>query len=216
MTKNKLTGKIEKTQVTGDADTRDYIGASIIGSDCLRQIWYELKGTKGAGVSAKIQRTWDIGKRLESLVIRWLTDAGFAIEITNKDLVSEKVTDFKGHVDALIKLEEEVFILEIKTAKDASYGVFAGNGLKIWNPQYYAQIQSYMGMSGIHGAFIIVLNKDNSDLCDEWISFDDDFYKKLEEKALFISQAVTEPPRISGSPLWYKCKLCKFNKVCHE
>jgi len=70
-------------------------------------------------------------------------------------------------------------------------------------------------MSGIHKTYFVVLNKDSSDIMDERIDFDADFYKTLEEKAIMIASATSEPPRVSGSPLWYKCKLCKFNKVCH-
>ena len=72
-----------------------------------------------------------------------------------------------------------------------------------------------MGMSSILNAYILVLNKDNSELSDEFVEFDEEFYKTLQSKAWMIANASVEPPRISASPLWYACKTCKFNKVCH-
>lgn len=216
MTRDKLTRLIEKSQSHVEDETRDYIGASSIGSDCLRKIWYEFKGTEAQEVPTKMRRTWTIGKTLEGLVIEWLTVAGLYIENYEDTIFSSRIPQFKGHVDGLINIGDTTIVLEIKTAKDASFKIFVRDGLKVWNPQYYAQIQSYMGMLGVFSAYILVLNKDNSDLSDELITFDADYYHQLEEKALMISNAVIPPPRINSSPLWFQCKQCKYNKVCHE
>jgi hypothetical protein len=200
-----------------DGDARNYIGASSIGSDCLRQIWYQYKGVKAEAVPAKFRRTWAIGKKLEGLILDWLESTGLTIVRLWWDLKSENVPFFKGHVDSVwTKKEVPYEIIEVKTAKDASFKIFVKKGVKVWNPQYYAQIQSYMGMSGIHSTYILVLNKDNSDLSDELVEFDPTYYVNLECKALMISNAKVEPPRINGSPLFFKCKMCKFNKVCHK
>lgn len=219
MTRDILTKRIEKYQAQDSNDIRDYIGASIIGSDCLRQIWYEFKGTKAEQVPTKTRRTWAIGKWLERLVMEWLDDAGIELGVLQKKtLTSVLIPKFQGHVDTVWvgKSNKIKAIIEIKTAKDASFKVFVKKGVKIWDPQYYAQIQSYMGMSGIFSTYILVLNKDNSDISDELVIFDAVFYASLEQKALMISTAVIAPPKINGSPIFYKCKMCKFNKVCHK
>lgn len=217
MNKNTLCKKIEKAQSRDDRKTRDYIGASGIGAECLRQIWYEYKGTKAEAVPTKIRRTWAIGRHLEGLILDWLTEAGIEIQRTWADLEAEGMPYFKGHVDSVWIKKGKVFaIIEIKTAKDASFNIFVKKGLKAWNPQYYAQIQSYMGMSGIHTAYILVLNKDNSEISDELVTLDEEFYQKLRDKAAMVANAHVAPPKINGSPLWYQCKMCKFNKICHK
>jgi hypothetical protein len=217
MTIGKLRKLIEEHQETIIDEVRDYIGASSIGSDCLRQIWYEYKGTPSSGIPTKTRRTWDIGKALEGLVLDWLEAAGITLVRTWLDLTSAKVEIFKGHLDAVWTKKGEAFaIIEVKTAKDSIYKTFVNKGVKVSHPQYYAQIQSYMGMSGIHSAYILVLNKDNSELYDELVTFDEEFYKRLEDKALMISQSNIEPPKVNGSPYWWQCKICKFNKECHK
>lgn len=216
MSNNKLTKLIEKHQERAMDDARDYIGASSIGSDCLRQIWYQFKGVKAEAVPTRFRRTWAIGKRLESLVVEWLVAAGVKVVRDEFDYHAEGMPYFQGHFDGILTYRKERAILEIKTAKDASFKIFVKKGLKVWNPQYYAQIQSYMGMSGIFSTYILVLNKDNSDLSDELVTFDPVFYEGLKQKAAMIYGAKVEPPRIHGSALWYQCKMCKFNKVCHK
>ncbi|HEV7423866.1 MAG TPA: YqaJ viral recombinase family protein [Candidatus Paceibacterota bacterium] len=183
----------------------------------MRQIWYELKNPGGEPASAKVHRTWDIGKQLEGLVLDWLENAGIEISRTYHDLYEKGMPYFQGHVDAIwIKDEKPYAILEIKTAKDSNYRLFVNKGLESWSPQYYSQIQTYMGMSGIHLSYVVVLNKDSSEFFDEAVTFDESFYDQLKKKAKMIYEATIEPPRINGSPLWYQCKLCPFNKVCHK
>lgn len=206
---------IDHHQESIEDEPRDYIGASSIGSDCLRQIWYQYKGYKGEGVPSKTRRTWDIGKTLEDVVFKWLLNAGVNVEKSEITFFAKEMPYFQGHFDGILMLKNVPYVLEIKTAKDASFKIFVNKGLKIWNPQYYAQVQSYMGMSSIFSAYILVLNKDNSDISDELVAFDEVFYEKLKQKALMIYGAKSEPPRINGSALWYQCKSCKFNKICH-
>ena len=226
MSRDKISKKIEKYQSLIEDDERNYIGASSIGSDCLRAIWYQFKGVKAQSVPAKFRRTWAIGKALEQVVYNWLCDIGMVIWRNYPELVHPTMPFFKGNVDGVcvkgLKDNTPKAIIEIKTAKDASFKIFVKKGVKVWNPQYYAQIQAYMGLSGenelnrINSTYILVLNKDNSDISDELVTFDPEFYKKLEEKAAFVYGANAEPPRIHGSALWYQCKMCKFNKVCHK
>lgn len=217
MNKNTLSKKIEKNQSRDDKQTRDYIGASLIGAECLRKIWYEYNGTIAETVPTKTRRTWAIGRHLESLILDWLTETGIEIQRTWADLEAEGMPFFKGHLDSVwIKKGKPFAIIEVKTAKNSSFQVFVKKGVRIWNPQYYAQIQSYMGMSGIHSAYILVLNKDNSEISDELIQFDEAFYQQLRNKASMIAGANIPPSKINKSPLWYQCKMCKFNKVCHK
>ncbi len=216
MTRDTLTKLIETCQEHDDDEVRNYIGASSIGSDCLRQIWYQFKGVKAERVPAKFRRTWAIGKKLESLVLEWLINAEVETDKTDKTYYAKEMPYFQGHFDGIIVIGKKQAIIEIKTAKDASFKIFVNKGVKAWNPQYYAQIQAYMGMSGIFSTYILVLNKDNSDISDELVTFDPNFYEKLCDKARMIHGAHIEPPRINGSPLFFKCKMCKFNKVCHK
>ena len=213
MTTGELTKIIEKYEYPIE-EKRNYIGASSIGSDCLRQIWYEFTGQEGDRPLLRLKRTWDIGKKLESYIIELLQDAGITIHQDQLEVSDYELPYFKGHIDGyLIDLEA---ILEIKTANDASFNLFKKNGLKKWNPKYYAQLQAYMGMNNLYKAYILVLNKDNSDIWDELVAFDEGYYLGLREKARVIYNAKIPPPRIHASPIWFQCRMCKFNKVCHN
>lgn len=212
----KLSKLIDDSFKDDDEKPRNYIGASSIGSDCLRQIWYQFKGVKAESVPPKMRKNWAIGKALEKTIVEWIKQAGFKVETGNLEFNHDGAPYFKGHFDGFLIYRKKKYILEVKTAKNASFGILKRKGLKEWQPIYYSQIQSYMGMSGILNAVILVLNKDTGDLHDELIEFDAEHYSDLVLKAKMIHSSPFEPPKINASPLYFKCKMCQYNKVCHK
>ena len=197
---------------------RKYIGASSIGNPCNRAIWYDYHGTPNAGYGIATQIAFDVGKRLEGLILEYLRDAGLKIQTDELMLSCEDdlVSEFKGHIDALWwRSDIDPVIIEIKTAKSSSFNRFVNSGLREWAEQYYAQIQSYMGMMSIQSAVLLALNKDSSELHHEWVEFDADYYSELRAKAFAISTVEEAPPKINKSPLFFRCRMCKFKDVCH-
>jgi CRISPR/Cas system-associated exonuclease Cas4 (RecB family) len=211
MTTGKLT-KILNSIAIENETPRDYIGASSIGSPCMRQIWYAYNGYVGEPISPRLARTFEIGKRLEGMVLDDLESAGLYVIRDWWDLVDRELPYFKGHVDAVIGDA----IIEVKTAKDSSFKQFVKHGLRKWSPQYYAQLQAYMGMSGICESYLICLNKDTSELHDEQVMFQPQYYDGLRLKAEMIHAAQEPPPRVNHSPVFYVCKTCRYRRVCHD
>ncbi len=213
MTTGLLTKRIEKLKYDDDAP-RDYIGASSIGDSCLRKIWYQFTKAQSDPIPARTRRIWEMGHLLEDYAIHLLKRTGIAFEDYQVELCDSELPYFRGHFDGLMVKPRA--ILEVKTAKSSSFNVFVKHGLLKWSPEYYAQIQSYMGMSGILNAYILVMNKDTCSFHDEKIAFDAVYYATLKEKARLIYNAKTTPPRVHASPLWFECKMCQFNKICHN
>lgn len=204
---------------------RNYIGASSIGHSCLRKIWYQYKGFESSP-GPRTQITFDIGKSLERLIFNYLKisslrdDTQMSISGPSSmnnflNVECEQLKEFNGHLDALLIYQNWSVILEIKTAKDSSFNRFKNHGLRKWNEQYYAQLQAYMGMSGIHKAVLLALNKDNSELHEEWVQYDSFYYQDLVSKAQYIEQQEEAPDRINKSPLFITCKMCQFKELCH-
>lgn len=198
-------------------EDRDYIGASSIGHACARAIWYAFKGAERRPLTAKQIRTFSIGRRLEELLKEQIKLLGVplmdGLKITS--CYDEDVTVFKGNVDGILQIEGQHVILEIKTAKDSSFKLFVSRGLRKWRPEYYSQVQAYMGMKNIKTAYVLAINKDTSELHDEYVKFDDLFYHELRAKAKMIAEAENPPERINKSPLFYICSMCNYKEICH-
>ena len=212
-----LSRLIENSSISTHEKPRNYIGASSIGSMCSRSVWYGFHKPVKLLIEPRRRRTFDVGKSLEGLVLDWLERSGLTISRSWVDLNDKNVFLFRGHVDGMIlENDEAIAIIEIKTAKDSSFRVFEKKGLRLWYPVYYAQVQSYMGMSGVHKAYVIAINKDTSELHDECVSFDEVYYESLVAKAKSIIESPEEPPqKISQSPLYFACRMCDYRGICH-
>lgn len=201
---------------------RSYVGASGIGSECWRSIWYSFKGVQGIPFTARQRRTFEIGKRLEDMVLDYIELAGFKLirpAPGSKGIPCEdnEFPIFKGNMDGILFVTaNHQVVLELKTAKSSEYKKFVESGVKIWKPTYYAQIQSYMGMKGLKHAVIIVINKDTSEWHAEWVEFDEIFFYELRAKAVMISEMEEAPAKINANPCYWICQSCKYKDLCHK
>ncbi len=198
-------------------ERRKYIGASQIGRPCGRETWYRYQGIDGAPISAALRTTFEIGHRLEAMLLDYIELSGIDVERpseSNNYLFCEdaEIKVFQGHMDAILN---QSYVLDIKTAKHSSFNQFKSLGLKGWSPAYYAQMQAYMGMTGLKEAVLLAIDKDTSQLHEEWLDYDDYEYSQLRMRALAISTLDEPPARINKSPLYYVCQRCQFKAICH-
>jgi len=199
-----------------DEEPRHYIGASSIGRPCVRSIWYSYQGAEEEPINPRSQVTFQIGKELESMILEYLKKSGIFIVSQGKFFQDSEVQEFQGHVDGVIVLPDESrAILEIKTAKDSSYNQFVKHGLKKWQEIYYSQLQAYMGMSGIHKGVILAINKNSSEMHEEWVEFNAPWYEWLKTLANTIKSSDNPPPKISDTASYFICKQCHFRRICH-
>lgn len=199
-------------------EARSYLGASLLGTECDRQLWYEYKFPKPV-TDAKLQRIFDIGNAIEVLVIGWLKKSGF--EVVEKD---ENGNQFgfedemiAGHCDGAIRgLPEssEWHLLEIKSAKNSSFNSYKEFGVKAQNPRYFYQMQIYMLKLGLKRAMFLMVNKDTAEIYIERVEFE----KELAENALLRAKEIAKseqlPDRKWNKSSYFKCKICNYNKEC--
>lgn len=196
-------------------DKRRYIGASGIGNKCSRAIWYGYQGAESQQPSPSLKTTFDIGKRLEGMLLDYMEQAGLSI-VRDIHLKDSEFPIFQGHCDAvLLKRCEPISIVEIKTANTASFSSFKSKGLLVWRENYYAQLQAYMGMGGYSRGVLLAIDKNTSELHHEWVTYDDIYYHELREKARKIATATEPPEKINKNPIFFVCNQCSYRKVCH-
>lgn len=223
-------------------EKRDYLGASMLGDECLRKVQLQYLGNK-MPVSAQTLRTFDIGHCLECLVAEWLRIAGFELKTRNEDgeQFGFSIADgrLRGHVDGIIlSFPEELHsvtnskskkektmdatsrcLWECKTLNSKSWSDTAKRGLLVTKPLYYAQIQLYMAYLELEQCLFTALNKDTSELYFELIQFDSEAAQRYSDRAVQIIKASDSNelmPCISGDPSFFRCKMCGFKDTCRQ
>lgn len=208
-----LTDIIKKQLSLMKSSKRDYIGASQIGHECSRKIWYEYHSEESL-FPDKTKMTFEIGHAIEKVILGLLAKSDVEI-VNNSDIQRMELESLGGTPDAIIKKEGRFYILDIKTANDSSFNTFVKKGLKEWSMQYYYQLTAYMGLFGIGQAILFAINKNTSEFHEELIEYDPIQFSAIRWKAVSIKNSEQPPERLNKNPGFYICRGCPFKVKCH-
>lgn len=208
-----------------DDGYRDHLGASLIGTECTRSLWYSFRWATRARHTGRLLRLFERGQLEEARFIAALR----AIGVTVMDIDPETgrqwtVRDSSGHVggsmDAvcigLPEAEKTYHLLEFKTHSAKSFTSLVKDGVEKSKPLHYAQMLLYMELSGLTRAMYLAVNKDDEQLYSERVHADPAQAMRLIAKGQRVVQTTTPPERISTDPAWFQCKFCDHRPVCWE
>lgn len=209
------------------------LGASQIGSECSKMLWLSFRWTvpskfemptnskKTAGQMLKL---FERGQDEEARFIRDLERVGIEVQSFEED-GSQIRTDllaghFGGNVDGIgkgfLEAPKSNHVIEYKTHNDKSFQHLKKNGVQVSKPTHYAQMQIYMLGLGISRAFYFAVNKNDDELYQERIEFDEIYASSLLKRAEDIIFSMAPVAGVSDRPEYYMCKMCRYTKVCHK
>ncbi len=198
--------------------SRDYLGYSQLGGNCKRAIWYNFRWCKLNKTSARMQRLFKRGDWEEDRIIADLEAIGVEVYGQQKT-VKGLAGHIYGHIDGLAEnvpgFENQILLLEFKTANQKRYEKFKKDGIKKTAQHYYYQAISYMGKLNLQKCLFIVTNKNDESRWMKIIDFNDEEFSKIEHIGFQILSTDIPPERI-GLPTWYECKFCHYKDICHE
>lgn len=210
---------------------RPHLGASLIGHDCERHLWYSFRWSVKVPFIGRMLRLFDTGNREEFRLVIDLRNAG--VTVYDKDPASGKQFQFHDHgghfsgsMDAamkdLVEAPKTWHVGEFKTHNAKSFAKLVKVGVKKAKPQHWRQMNTYMGWSimesgpnGMRRAAYFAVNKDTDDIYMERVEFDQATFDLDREKAKRVIEAVRPPQRINSDPSWFECKFCDHHAVCH-
>jgi CRISPR/Cas system-associated exonuclease Cas4 (RecB family) len=210
---------------------RQYLGASIIGGKCTREIWYMWrhalnkenslpKDFKTGKPTGRICRLFERGHREEAIMFQHLREVGFEVNEFDDEGKQFRTSDIGGHFgggrDARARWPGlEWFLVECKSYNTKRYQDLIKNGVAEEEPKYYSQMQIYMNAEGLPYSLFMALNKDDESYHMEWIERDPlDATRKLERAEDIIS-AQEPPQRLTDTATDWRCKFCDFRNICH-
>lgn len=197
---------------------RGYLGASQIGNDCDRALWYGFHWAARPGFPGRILRLFDTGHREEERILNDLRAIGVRIEGTQAEF-SACNGHFRGHLDAvglgLLEAPKTWHLIEVKTMNKTSFNRFVEHGVEKSHPKYFDQMQVYMGAEELSRGALVAQCKDDDKIHIERVEYSGQAYRRLIGKAERIIDAASLPGRISEKPEFYKCRLCEYSMLCH-
>lgn len=221
------------------------IRPSDLGNDSLRRIFYSyLRVPPDEKISAPLKKIFDVGTSLHNMIKEWLDAAGLLIPYvdpaTGKPPISKftgkpdhefpvilEELDIKlGKVDAVLLLDNQLWICEIKSINNFKFGQ-----LQEAAPEHqmqaniyvhlfehclhrgdYAHVRELKGHEGVAGSVILYINKDSGALKEFFVEKNDRDLDQIVKKIAKIKTHVANHtlPKCSCE---YK-KSCPWNRKC--
>lgn len=205
------------------------IKPSKLGGECIAQIWYAFRWVARSPIDGQSARRMDRGTDRENSLVKYLRQAGWTVQDTDPSKEGKKFNqwNFKaldGHVSAYldgIMWHPDFFgggkvLLELKTMAKGRFGRLASKrSLMVTEPEYYGQIQPYMGAYGLPYCVFFAECQDTQEIYVEVIRFDPDYAARLLTIAEAVKNSRLRPARVAQSPTYHGCKRCEFLNVCH-
>lgn len=198
------------------------IGASFIGEECIRQIWFDWRGFAREQFDGRMLRLFQTGHLQEDRIIADLRLAGFSVWDKNEATAAQfEYSDDTGHfvtkVDGIVKDVPEStkpHLLEVKTHNKNSFTALVKKGVQESKPNHYAQVQMSMKLAGLTRALYVALCKDDEQYYVERIREDKKYQEKLDKKIKSLTGAQLRPAGISDDASSFGCKFCAYKQVC--
>lgn len=193
---------------------RTYLGMSSIGDPCSRKIWYGFRGYTPSVLDGRIEMIFSLGSAVEAEVLKWLRQGGYQIEEQQSEYSA--LNDlFRGHCDGIIEgITQRKHILEIKSASASRFKAFQMGSIASVSPTYYAQVQCYMGYSGLDRAVWVVMNKNTCELYVERCHFEYEQFRRIELRARTIINNNHPPERLYPKEPGRECGMCEYRGHC--
>lgn len=199
------------------------LGASSLGGDCDRAIWYAFRWATRKAFPGRMLRLFNRGHREEPVFVEELK--GIGCEVWDVDPNTDRQwTAF--FVDGHLKMKADAVavggplgdvphVVEMKSYNAKKFRKLTKEGVRLQNPTYYAQCQlAMLGLEMKHCLFMAAC-KDDDDLHVEVLELDEQFALGLVARGRSIAYSDNAPPRISEDPAFWKCKFCDAWDLCH-
>ncbi len=202
---------------------RDHLGASLIGTECERSLWYTFRFASNPHFDGRLLRLFKTGYVEESRIVDDLRSIG--IKIYDRDPYTGKqihYSDFGGHfagsLDGIAigfpEAPKTFHVVELKTSNTKAFKQMENKGVEITKPAHYFQMQCYMHWSGLERAMYIMVCKETDAIYQERIYYNREVAERLISKAKRIIFSEHPSFKISDDPNNFGCRYCIHKSVC--
>lgn len=204
---------------------REHLGASLVGTECERALWYSFRWASRARHTGRLLRLFETGQLAEARFVAELRRVGVTVldvdPATGRQWTLRNASGhFGGSMDAVgigfPEAPKTWHVIEFKTHSEKSFLALQRDGVAKAKPLHWAQMQAYMQLAGLDRALYLAVNKNTDELYQERVHHDAEAALRLLAKAERVIAAARPPARISDDPTWWQCRLCSHHAVCHE
>lgn len=203
---------------------RSHMGASGLGNECGRAIWYNFRWATNKAHEGRMIRLFNRGHLEEARFIALLLMIGCQVYQQDENGKQFRISFAEGHAggsgDGVVigipdLAEGQACLSEFKTHSDSSFKKLKESGVRATKFEHYVQVNLYMHKMGIPVCLYMAVNKNDDDLYLELIKLDTLLAEQFIERGTKLVWMDEPPEKLNKSPGFFKCKMCDHRPVCH-
>jgi hypothetical protein len=201
---------------------RQYLGASAIGSECLRKVQYDW--LCHPQFPARIKDIFERGHFFEEVTRQHLKAAGFEFAPEEKLEFVSVGGLFRGHADGIIAAGPQLPALrypcvwEHKCVKARGWKAIERDGLTGLYAIYAAQVALYQAYLDVtNPALFSCLNADTCERLHFSVPFDSQLAQTTSDRAVAVIEATRAGellPRVTEDADDWRCRICSHRDRC--
>ena len=209
-------------KATGDSEPRKgYLGASMIGQECTRALWYGFRHCDRESLTGLEYRSR--GSNQADQICRDLHAIDCEVHQENPEAghpftFQSVAGHFQGCVDGCCRGVPEAprawHTIKYAAHDAKGYRKLAKGLLKAY-PEAYAECILHMHFLGMKRALYAAENRDTRELYTERIKYDKRQATALLQRAERIVSAAVPPEKLSDKSDYWVCRSCSFHMLCH-
>jgi hypothetical protein len=217
---NKLLERAEPPE----ENTRQYLGASTIGSECLRRVQFDWMC--GPEHPTRLRDIFARGHFFEELSRQHLIRAGFRFAPVERLVFAAAQGIFRGHADGILVAGPDVpglefpVIWEHKALAGKGWRAIERDGLEKDYSVYLDQVALYQAYLQVERpALFTVTNGDTCERLHLLVPFDAERAQNASDRAVAVIEATRAGellPRLTDDQTDWRCKMCGHFRRCWE
>lgn len=216
--------QLEDAYQEKDIQFRSHMGASLLGKQCKRDVWYSFNWVKEQGFTGRMIRLFNRGHLEEGRFIALLQQAGIQTWFKKEDGGQFAFSNARGHyggsLDIVVKgipeYEDIPMLCECKTHSEKSFNKLMKLGVGDTKPEHVIQMNQYMGHYNLKMAVYFAVNKNTDEIYCELIHFDQTKFDREIQIATSLVERRTPPIRFTKESSHFMCKTCSFKEICWQ
>jgi len=176
---------------------------------CPRAVFFKFKNAPKEAIEARLMRIFEHGESIHrnifNILYRLKIGCTTEIKIPEQEIVS-------GRADAILCMNNENYVLDIKSINSMLFR-------KLGSPkeENVYQVQLYMHFFGIKKGILLYVDKDQQNLKEFYLDYDENLCKGLMDKFYALKgqiEADTIPAKLADFPKNWQCTYCQYKDVC--
>ena len=176
---------------------------------CPRAVFFKFKNAPREPMEARILRIYEHGENIHRSIFNILYRLKLGV-VTEVPIPSQEI--ISGRADAILCIGNENYVLDIKSINSMIFRKMSAP-----KEENVYQIQLYMHYFNIKKAILLYIDKDQQELKEFFVEYDEALCKSLLDKFYALKDQVEKgivPARLSDYSSNWQCNYCQFKDIC--